>query len=342
MQKFKFYDREKELNYLKTYCQLLPNSILFVYGPKSSGKSTVMKKVIKDLENRGDLVFFYYNLREYATPTKEEFLNIFFEKGDKKYIQNSLVIDIKVFKFGIEENFDFNNVSLNDVFRRIKEDINTVVKEKKIPILIIDELQKLKNIYFNGGKSLLNELFNLFVSLTKMEHLCHVICLTSDSLFINEIYTNSSLAETSEYYLIDWLKKEDIKRILKEEGFNEKEVNFAVNYVSLPYEITQLINNRKLGVSVEDTIRNWINVERDRLKYLIDTSDIEEERILNALKKFKDKIKISYVKDVKKEEFSVFKYLIENEILFYDVVNGIIKPHSLKKIYAIRRILEER
>ena len=40
----KFYDREKELKYLKTYCQLEPNSILFVYGPKSSGKAKVMLK----------------------------------------------------------------------------------------------------------------------------------------------------------------------------------------------------------------------------------------------------------------------------------------------------------
>jgi hypothetical protein len=31
--------------------------------------------------------------------------------------------------------------------------------------------------------------------------------------------------------------------------------------------------------------------------------------------------------------------LIENEILFYDVVNGIIKPSSIKKWYAIKEII---
>ncbi|WP_456418755.1 ATP-binding protein, partial [Methanocaldococcus infernus] len=182
-----------------------PNSILFVYGPKSSGKSTVIRRVIKELED-SDIVFFYYNLREYATPTKEEFLSIFFEKG-KKYVRNELMIDIKVFKFATEKEWD-ENIKLNDVFRKIKENINTVVKEGKKPVLVIDELQKLKNIYFNGEKSLLNELFNLFVSLTKMEHLSHVICLTSDTLFIEEIYQNSTLENASEYYLIDWLEKE--------------------------------------------------------------------------------------------------------------------------------------
>ncbi|CAB3289808.1 protein of unknown function [Methanocaldococcus lauensis] len=55
----KFYNREKELKYLKIYCQLEPNSILFVYGPKSSGKTTVMLKVIEELNKRDDIVFKY-------------------------------------------------------------------------------------------------------------------------------------------------------------------------------------------------------------------------------------------------------------------------------------------
>ena len=337
----KFYDREKELNYLKNYVQLEPNSILFVYGPKSSGKSTVMMRVIKELEN-SNIVFFYYNLRKYATPTKDEFLSIFFEKGDKKYLLNKLEINFKIFKFGIEENFGFNNIKLNDVFAKINESINTVIKDGKRPVLVIDELQKLKNIYFNDGKSLLNELFNLFVSLTKMEHLCHVICLTSDTLFIDNVYRNSSLSEASEYYLIDWLKKHDIKKILKEERFNEKEIDYCLNYLSLPYEISQLINNKKLGLSVEETIKRWINIEADGIKYLIDTSDLNEEEIYKVLSKFKDKIKISYKKDVKKEEMKYTKFLIENEILFYDVINGVIKPTSIKKWHAIKEILDNR
>ncbi len=339
----RYYNREKELEYLKTYCQLEPNSILFVYGPKSSGKSTVMKRVIKDLEDREDLVFFYYNLRKYATPTKDEFLNIFFEKGDKKYLINKLELNFKIFKFGVEETFDYNNIMLNDVFTKINESINEVVKEGKKPILIIDELQKLKSIYFtgNGDKSLLNELFNLFVSLTKMEHLCHVICLTSDTLFIDEIYRNSTLKNTSEYYLINWLRKGTVRSILKEEGFNENEINYAVQYVSLPYEISILVNKKKLGVSVEETIRQWINVESDGLKYLIDNSELDEKEIYKILSKFKDNIKINYKKEVKKEEMKYIKFLIENEILFYDVINSIIKPTSIIEWEAIKELLQD-
>ncbi|WP_423792054.1 ATP-binding protein [Methanocaldococcus indicus] len=336
----KFHNREKELKYLKTYVQLEPNSILFIYGPKSSGKSTVMRRVIKELEN-SNIVFFYYNLRKYATPTKDEFLRVFFEKSDKKYLLNKLEINLGVFKFGVEENFDFNNLSLNDVFAKINESINAVIQEGKKPVLIIDELQKLKNIYFNGNKSLLNELFNLFVSLTKMEHLCHVICLTSDTLFIEEIYRNSTLKNASEYYLIDWLEKETIKKILKEEGFSEDELNYASNYLSLPYEISQLINNKKLGLSVKETIKQWINIEKDGLMFLIANmpDELDENKIYEILNKFRDKIKVEDYEIIKRELIKEFKFLVENEILFYDVVNGIIKPTSIIEWHAIKEVL---
>jgi AAA+ ATPase superfamily predicted ATPase len=249
-------------------------------------------------------------------------------------------LDLKVFKIGIEENYDFSKLSLNDVFKKIKSSINAVIEDGKKPVLIIDELQKLKNIYFNGNKSLLNEMFNLFVSLTKMEHLCHVICLTSDTLFIDEIYRNSTLKNASEYYLIDWLRKGSIRNILKEEGFSEEEINYCLKYLSLPYEISQLINNKKLGLSVEETIKQWINVEKDSLKYLIDTTDLDEDKIYEVLSKFKDKIKISYHKEVTKEEMKYIKFLIENEILFYDVINGIIKPTSIIEWEAIKEVLK--
>jgi AAA+ ATPase superfamily predicted ATPase len=337
----KFYNREKELNYLKTYCQLEPNSILFVYGPKSSGKSTVMRRVIKELED-SDIIFFYYNLRKYATYSREEFLRVFFEKSDKKYLLNKLELNLGVCKFGIEENFDFKNLSLNDVFAKINESINAVIEDGKKPVLIIDELQKLKNIYFNGNKSLLNELFNLFVSLTKMEHLCHVICLTSDTLFIDEIYRNSTLKNASKYYLIDWLRKGSIRNILKEEGFSEEEINYCLKYLSLPYEIVDLIENKKLGLSVEETIKQWINVEADGLRFLIASmpDDLDEDKIYEILNKFKDNIKVKDYEIIKRELIKESKFLIENEILFYDVINGIIKPTSIIEWEAIKDVLK--
>ncbi len=263
---------------------------------------------------------------------KEEFLEIFFEKGDKKYLTNKLEIDLKIFKFGIENNFDFNNVKLNDVFTKIKESIREVIKDGKKPILIIDELQKLKSIYFtgNGNKSLLNELFNLFVHLTKVRHLCHVICLTSDTLFVEEIYNNSTLESTSKYYLVNWLRKGTIRSILKEEGFTEEEINYIINYISLPYEIVELIENKKLGITVEETMEQWINIEKNKLKNVIRKNINKKIGLLKVLSKFENNVKLKN-DELEDELFEEAKILIENEVLFYDVINGIIKPMSIKK-----------
>ncbi len=335
----KFYDREKDLEYFKKYFLLEPNSILFVYGPKSSGKSTILLEVIKELSNRDDIVFFYYDLREYATPTKEEFLETFFEKSDKKYVRNNLTIDLKVFKFGIENSYDGSNIKLNDVFRKIKESINSVVREGKRPVLIIDELQKLKNIYFNGGKSLLNELFNLFVHLTKVKHLCHVVCLTSDTLFIEEIYRNSALENTSEYYLIDWLDQNTVKEILKNEGFDKEEIDFASKYISLPYEIVVLKDKKKLGISVEKTIKQWINIEKDKILFSLAEFEGDKNKIYEILNMFKNNVKAPSKNILTEKYINEFKFLVINEILFYDVINEIIKPTSIKKWHAIKEFL---
>ncbi len=108
-------------------------------------------------------------------------------------------------------------------------------------------------------------------------------------MFIEEIYQSSALENASEYYLIDWLRKESIRDILKEENFSEEEINYCLNYLSLPYEISQLINNKKLGLSVEQTIRQWINIEKDRLIYLLKSNKDRKESLLKVLSKFEDR-----------------------------------------------------
>jgi len=137
------------------------------------------------------------------------------------------------------------------------------------------------------------------------------------------------------------LEKGAIKSILKEEGFNEEEVNYCLNYLSLPYEISQLINNKKLGLSVEQTIKQWINIERDKILYLISSQkEFEMERLFKALELFEDMIKVDIKEIIKNNLMDEVKFLIKNEILFYDVINGIIKPTSIKKWYAIKEVIQ--
>ncbi len=99
-----------------------------------------------------------------------------------------------------------------------------------------------------------------------------------------------------------------------------------MNYLSLPYEISQLINNKKLGLSVEEIIKQWINIEKDKIRYTIRDNIDKKNEILKILSKFKDNIIVKN-EEIEDELFETLKILIESEILFYDVINGVINPY---------------
>ncbi|CAB3287632.1 Exodeoxyribonuclease V beta chain [Methanocaldococcus lauensis] len=59
--------------------------------------------------------------------------------------------------------------------------------------------------------------------------------------------------------------------------------------------------------------------------YLISTQkEFEIENLEKALKLFEDKIKVDINDIIKNNLMDEVKFLIKNEILFYDVINGII------------------
>ena len=83
----KFWDREKEKAWMKHYLQTEPNAILFVYGPKSGGKTTLLMKVVEELPKE-DFIYYWYDLRERVITNYESVLKLFFRpKGwfERKY-----------------------------------------------------------------------------------------------------------------------------------------------------------------------------------------------------------------------------------------------------------------
>lgn len=88
----------------------------------------------------------------------------------------------------------------------------------------------LKDIYLNGERRLIDEVFNLFVRLTKVKHLAHVVCLTSDSYFMEEIFSNANLAKTSTFYHIDHFDQEMTTKWLKSEGLIDEEIKIMWSY----------------------------------------------------------------------------------------------------------------
>ena len=73
-----FINREKELRYLDEYINIRPESILFLHGPKSSGKTTLLYKFFDQIEKKQKLDVKFLNLRKRFVPNYKDFLRIFF------------------------------------------------------------------------------------------------------------------------------------------------------------------------------------------------------------------------------------------------------------------------
>ena len=104
-----FINREQELKYLRDYIDIRPESILFLHGPKSSGKTTLLYKFLEQIQKEQKLDVKFVNLRETFTNVYEDFLKTFFQverKGEKKAMVQS---DIDVGFFKISSSIEKKN-----------------------------------------------------------------------------------------------------------------------------------------------------------------------------------------------------------------------------------------
>jgi len=212
-----FINRKKELNYLMDWTNRKPNEILFIYGPKSSGKTTLLMKFIEFNLNDKHYNIKHFNLRKVLIGNYIDFIQAFFEvdfSNASQEIKQRSEYSLKVFKLSKEIKQSLEKKIL-DPFVVMEKELQKIVKKGKRPIIIIDELQALEDIYMNGQKELLKELFNFFVAMTKESHLCHVIIASSDGYFMKRIYEDSKLSKTSKYYAVDYLEETDTKYWLK-------------------------------------------------------------------------------------------------------------------------------
>ncbi len=204
-----FVNREDELAYLETWISARPENILFLYGPKSSGKTTLIYRFIDRNLSKGGYDIKHFNLRELLLVNYESFLQAFFEIKEREQVKEARQYDLKVFKLGVETLKGLESREL-DPFVVMKKELEKSNKKGIRPVIIIDELQALDEIYFNGGRELANEMVNFFVAMTKESHLCHVIIASSDGYFIERIYQDSKLKKTSEFMEVEYLHQTDV------------------------------------------------------------------------------------------------------------------------------------
>jgi AAA+ ATPase superfamily predicted ATPase len=365
--KMKFFNREKEIKEILSILDGEPNLIYFIYGSINSGKTALIKHIIENKLNDNYKVF-YINFRTYLISEKREFIEAifttkkddFFEKiKDKSEVLNLITKGAKILT-GIpipEVEFDkLFEEKINDAFQYLNSLLLEVKKSGKKPILIFDELQMIKDVVLNGQKYLLKELFQFLVSLTKEQHLCHVFCLSSDSLFIEYVYNTGELEGRADYILVDDFDKQTALKFIdflaRENNMelSDEDKELIYSYVGgKPILIIKVFDKLKIDKKLNDILEFMLKEEAQKLKYFLKDLDyikpkvniedevieIKKEDIIEALRLFKDNYEISDDKIPK----PVYIYLIKRNILFLNPIEGTLKPQSFLIWNVIKRIL---
>ena len=335
-----FINREKDIKYLRAHFESEPNSLLFVYGPKSGGKSALLEKVSKSL-NKEQYAVNYISLRGVLIYDFKSFIKIFFPenlKGKLKDILDGFTLNIGFFGVKLEEE----NILYENPFKLMIDKLDSANKRGIKPIIIIDELQLLRHIYINGERYLIEELFNLFIEITKVKHLAHVVLATSDSYFIEEIYKSSKLAKTSRFFLLDHFDKKTVFNWLKKEKFSEKEINIVWDFVGgCPWEIREIIKDKKQGIDVENSINMLLKNSYGRVFEFGITLIKEEKDVFDkVIKEIAKKgfFEVHYDNQINYLDI-LLKKTIELDIWFYKPEEHKIEANSISVFHSLKKLI---
>ena len=163
-----FINRRRELAFLDSWIAERPNNLLFMYGPKSSGKTTLLMEFVRRSLSSRDYEVKNFNLRELLLSSYKDFIRSFFRidysksKGDVKELRS---YSLPFFQLSVEVLKGIESTDL-DALAVMAIELEKIVAGGRRPVIIIDELQALEGIYMNGQRELLQELFNFFVAIT--------------------------------------------------------------------------------------------------------------------------------------------------------------------------------
>ncbi len=206
------------------------------------------------------------------------------------------------------------------MFNVLLDELERVKKKGNQPILIIDEIQTLEDIYINGDRKLLKEFLNFCVRLTKETHISHIVILSLNTIFIDRIYNDAKLKKTSNFYKIDHIERGVVEEWLSREGFKKEEVELIWDYFGgcIP-DIQRMMRERKEAENLKEYLK--------KQAYLAESEIIDLMRKMDKDKRsrFKEIVKVIVKKgyfeaseddDVKLDE--VISYFSKKEILFFD------------------------
>ena len=331
-------DREEEIKFFKEWFEKIPKEILWVYGPKSTGKTTLIEYIVEN-ELFDDFKLFkskkynvkYINFRQKLFGSYDSFLNSMMTTDEViKENSSNLQINLGVFKIDTKlyehikkKEYDF----FDELFKQYQN-------SNKKSVLIIDEIQALEDIYIDKEKELLREFLNFCVRLTKETHLAHVVILSSNTIFINQIYNNAKLKVTSEFYKISHLDYNTTKEWLKQKQFNDNEIELIWEYLGgcIPL-IQKLIRDYKNYPSLQDYLDYRTKIAKSEITMLFRENRLKNRKNLNPafIEIAKEIIKNGYFDTNFNTDTDIdmaIEFFSEREILFFETLENILYPNN--------------
>jgi hypothetical protein len=350
-----FINRETELNRLRKFVNKEPSEMLFLHGPKSSGKTTLLYKFFDQIQKEQKMDVRFLNLRKKLIGNYKDFIRIFFgidysrSKGDVKEKREYNLF--KFFKLSVEVLKGLESGEMDPFEIMEKEFLKQTQKGIK-PVLIIDELQAIDHIYMNNGKDrqLIIELFNFFVAMTKESHLAHIIIASSDGYFLNTVYTDSRLKQTSEFYKVDFLPKVDVMEWL----LNLEKYSKIKNYTLTKEDAEKIWDTvggsmweiqNILGHLFDKPIDQVLTFHKKKMKGIIAFyigADDKKEKILGLFLKtdqatVRDFVDLGIGKD---EVDELLRDTVRNNILYFDPIEAVYYPQARSFLWGIRLYFE--
>jgi len=345
MSDIEFYNREKEMKEIRAILDSRPTLITFIYGPINSGKTELINNLIKSLPETQKV--FYINLRGRFISNYDEFIKVLFDVehearyGRIKEFLKPIVNVLPESYHGIPIPKDiflrlFKEKDVEDAFVYIETVLRAFCESGHAPVLVIDELQVIGDLKVDG--LLIYKLFNFFIRLTKELHLCHVFAVTSDSLFIENVYSEAMLEGRCRYLLVDDFDEATTAAFLERHGFTDDEKAVAWNCCGgKPICLVELVNTEEDRKGKAEEMLKIRKGQIEEIVYSLEARDKEMfDAVMEVLSEFigKEKVGYKYISDE-------IKFLVGKNIIFADSVNKELRPQSRLNLLAVREVMKD-
>ncbi len=337
----RFWEREEEYALLREFLSdPNPGVPLVVFGPKGSGKSTLVKKVLKDLQ------------REYKDLWKRE-VHVFDYKH-RDFSQYGIIQDIykrfvpkkKIPRFSDFEElllylfYEYYNEEDKDAVEKIMENIQ---KNHSSPIIVLDNLSILSksynsrifyyydydDYYYDGfyvydfyEYHYPRSYMGFFEVIMKLAEIAHVVITASQNLVLHVLFGENPILNGIRYLELDYFDDDKAYDILVSEGMKKGDARYFTKTVGgIPFAMDEALRFENVRKYVESLFK------KTKMWFIQFLRSYTNENDLKAMRKILQGEELQgFFKregyDIRPEFMDV---LLKSEIVYYDLEQNTIR-----------------